>query len=67
MLNNGPLLLTGWLAIVIWWPLAMAQPAPFDTVIANGRVMDPGSGRDAVLNVGIRDGRIAELTSEPIS
>ena len=67
MLNNGPLLLIGWLAIVIWWPLAMAQPAPFDTVIANGRVMDPGSGRDAVLNVGIRDGRIAELTSEPIS
>ena len=36
----------------------------FDTVILNGRVMDPESGLDAVRNVGIRDGRIAAVSRE---
>ena len=39
----------------------------FDTVIANGRVMDPESGLDAVRNVGIRNGRIAAISERPLS
>ena len=39
---------------------ALAQD--YDLVINNGRVMDPESMLDAVLNVGIKDGRIAKIT-----
>ncbi len=36
-------------------------------VIANGRVMDPESGLDAVRNVGIRGGKVAALTRNRIA
>src|SRR5262249_28769926 len=39
----------------------------FDTVIANGHVMDPESGLDAVRNVGIRNGKIAAVTERPLT
>src|SRR5438876_2670981 len=39
----------------------------YDTVLANGRVMDPESGLDAVRNIGIRGKRIAALTNSPLS
>ena len=38
----------------------------YDVVIASGRVMDPESGLDAVRNVGIRGGKIAAISSEPL-
>src|SRR6266436_5661730 len=38
----------------------------YDVVIANGRVMDPESGLDAVRNVGIRSGKIAVISSGPL-
>ncbi len=38
----------------------------FDVVIANGRVMDPESGLDAVRHVGIRDGRIVAISVDPL-
>jgi len=38
----------------------------YDVVIANGRVMDPESGLDAVRNVGIRSGKIAVISSDPL-
>jgi dihydroorotase len=41
--------------------------ADYDVVISNGRVMNPASGLDSVRNVGVRDGRIATLSREPIS
>ena len=43
--------------------LASAQTETYDLVIANGRVMDPESGLDAVRNVGIRGGKIAAISS----
>lgn len=43
-----------------------AEPATYDVVIANGRVMDPESGLDAVRNVGIRGGKIAAISSEAL-
>ena len=44
---------------------AMAQS--YDTVILNGRVMDPETKFDGVRNVGIKDGRIAKITEEKIT
>ena len=39
--------------------------AEYDLVINNGRVIDPESQTDKVLNVGIRDGEIVAMGSEP--
>ncbi|HKV62129.1 MAG TPA: amidohydrolase family protein [Candidatus Acidoferrum sp.] len=39
----------------------------YDLVIANGRVMDPESGLDAVRNVGIRGGKIAKISTVPLA
>ena len=39
-----------------------ADPAPFDVVIAGGRVMDPETGLDAIRHVGIRDGSIVAVS-----
>jgi N-acyl-D-aspartate/D-glutamate deacylase len=49
------LLLTSW----IW-----AQR--YDTVIANGRVMDPETNLDAVRHLGIRAGKIAAISATPL-
>jgi len=52
-----------WLALVLGAP-ALAQP--FDLVIANGRVMDPASGLDAVRHVGVRGGRVQAVSEAPL-
>ena len=45
-----------------------AQPVEnFDAVVANGRVMDPASGLDAVRHIGIRDGRIAVISETALN
>jgi len=38
----------------------------YDRVILGGRVVDPDSGLDAIRNIGLRDGRIAVVTTEAI-
>ena len=58
--------------IVIWASLAKqgtaAQaPVAYDRVIIGGRVMDPSSGVDAVRNVGIQDGRVAAISTDPLT
>ncbi len=45
--------------------LAAAQQ--YDVVLEGGRAMNPETGLDAVRNVGIRDGKIARITAEPLS
>jgi cytosine/adenosine deaminase-related metal-dependent hydrolase len=45
----------------------MLPAQQYDLVIENGRVMDPETGLDAVRNVGIRDGKIARISSEALS
>jgi len=37
-----------------------------DLVLANGRVMDPESGLDAIRNVGLSDGKIAAISENPL-
>ena len=39
----------------------------YDLVIEGGRVIDPETGLDGVRNVGIRDGKIVRVSSEPLS
>ena len=46
---------------------ACSSPPSYDIVIANGRVMDPESGLDAVRHVGIQDGKIAVLSEDEIT
>ena len=62
-----------WVAAVAALGAAVGMPAgsgasngteTSDVVIANGRVMDPESGLDAVRNVGIRNGKIAVISTE---
>ncbi len=38
----------------------------FDLVIRGGRVMDPETGFDQISNVGIKDGRILAITTDPL-
>ncbi len=56
----GLLLFSGVLA-------AQQAPPQYDLVIEGGRVMDPETGLDGVRNVGIRDGKIARVTTEELS
>jgi N-acyl-D-aspartate/D-glutamate deacylase len=43
-------------------PVRAGQTQTFDLVIRNGRVIDPGSGLDAIRNIGLRGGRIEEIS-----
>ncbi|UCG75409.1 MAG: amidohydrolase family protein, partial [Gemmatimonadota bacterium] len=45
---------------------AVQTATDFDVVILNGRVMDPETEYDAIANVGVKDGRIAVITTEAI-
>lgn len=38
-----------------------APPTPYDLVLRNGRVIDPAQGLDGVLDIALRDGRIAAV------
>src|SRR3989442_14793285 len=44
-----------------------AQGEQYDLVLMGGRVLDPETALDARRNVGIRDGRIAAVTVEPLA
>ena len=46
---------------------AREQASPYDLVVANGRVIDPESGLDAVRHVGIRGGTIAIVSETPLT
>src|SRR5262245_5273687 len=57
------------LAVWLTLPATVAdaqRAAEFDIVLANGRVMDPESGLDAVRHVGILNGKIAAISATPL-
>ena len=54
------------LACFLLAALSQAQEQ-FDLVIEGGRVMDPETGRDAVLNVGIAGDKIVRIADGPLS
>ncbi len=43
-----------------------ADSAALDVVIAGGRVIDPESGLDATRNVGVRGGKIVDISEQPL-
>ena len=45
---------------------AAGQVSSYDLVLQNGRVIDPETGLDAVLNVSIRLGSIVRISTEPL-
>ena len=54
-----------------WLPLFLAAftataAEPFDTVIANGRVMDPATELDAIRHIGITGGTIKSISKTPL-
>ena len=57
------------LVIILLFSAALgAQPAAqYDLVIAGGRVMDPETRLDAVRHVGIRAGKIAAISEQPLT
>jgi N-acyl-D-aspartate/D-glutamate deacylase len=55
-------------ALVVASLLAACGREPmYDLVIANGRVVDPESGLDAVRNVGVRAGRIEQISTKTLT
>ena len=46
--------------------VACSEPPSYDLVVANGRVMDPESGLDAVRHVGISGDSIAVISETPL-
>ncbi|MEQ9591044.1 MAG: amidohydrolase family protein [Cyclobacteriaceae bacterium] len=52
---------------ILFYNCTSPERVPYDLAINGGRVMDPESGTDKVMNVGILDGKIAIVTEEEIS
>jgi len=71
--RNAPVLLALLVVATSWVGLSGPVPARaegetrFDLVIRGGRVIDPGSGLDAVRDVGIRGDRIGAVSAAPLS
>jgi N-acyl-D-aspartate/D-glutamate deacylase len=53
------------LCLLLVSSLAAAQQ--FDIVLEGGRVMDPETGLDGIRNVGISNGKISRISTEPLS
>ena len=51
---------------LLLFAVTIATAQEYDLVIESGRVMDPETGLDGVRNVGIREGKIARISSEPL-
>lgn len=46
--------------------ISVLSAQQYDLVLANGHVMDPASGVDAVRHIGVRDGKIARISASPL-
>jgi hypothetical protein len=60
----GGTLVAAILAIIPFSEVGTAET--YDLVILKGRVMDPESGLDAIRNVGVKDGKISNITETKI-
>src|SRR4029453_3468205 len=57
------LVVAGWLSMARSTPPLHAQNPPFDLVIKNGHVIDARNGVDAVMDVPIAGGKIAQVAA----
>jgi N-acyl-D-aspartate/D-glutamate deacylase len=55
------------LSLLLQFSTTIVAAQQYDLVIEGGRAMDPETGLDATGNVGIRDGKIVRITSEPLN
>lgn len=55
------------LMVCVAFVATLASAQQYDIVLEGGRVIDPETNLDAVRNVGIRDGKIARISSETLS
>ncbi len=53
--------------LLLAFSTTIVQAQQYDLVLEGGRVMDPETGLDAIRNVGIRDGKIARISSEALT
>ena len=53
--------------LALLFALTLSAQSQYDIVIANGRVMDPESKLDAPRNIGIRNGKIAAISTQPLT
>lgn len=53
-------------AFAIFLHAGCASEPSYDLVLLGGRVMDPESGLDSILNVGITDGRVSVVTHDDL-
>ena len=65
--NRTPIQLASSTIVVAAFVAAACSSPTYDLVIANGRVMDPESGRDAVRHVGITGARIAAISERALN
>jgi N-acyl-D-aspartate/D-glutamate deacylase len=66
----GVAMLVALAAYATVWPAkrsGVPAEGSYELVVANGHVMDPESGLDAVRNIGIRGGKIAAISGEPLA
>lgn len=49
-----------------WAQTTVPSAPPYDLVLANGRVIDPETKLDAIRNVGIKDGKVAAVSTEEL-
>lgn len=54
-------------SVLVLFLSSFAIAQQYDIVLEGGRVMDPETGLDGIRNVGIREGKIARISSEPLS
>ena len=62
---NSPFAVTAFASAFLFAGVVQAQD--YDLVISNGRVMDPETLYDSIANVGISDGRIVEISKDPLT
>ena len=67
MIANFGALMRNILIVCFLFISSLVSAQQFDLVLEGGRVMDPETGLDAVRSVGIRDGRIAAISTEPLA
>ena len=60
-------LLSGLMPLLVGCSEPVSVEVAYDTVLTGGRVIDPESGLDAILNVGILDGKVAVITEDMLS
>jgi N-acyl-D-aspartate/D-glutamate deacylase len=65
-MKNSIIIACALLVLYAGEPVAQSVASDFDLVISNGRVIDPETGTDQLLNVGIKERTITALSEQPL-